>query len=697
MAIIELQMAADRFCAYVKGEINSRPLPFDNVTAMTLLNASLDLDGYAVDRIECTGCTVDQSASRGGALTLAATVDVHYIASREALLGGGSMQPPPTEIVTLPTALAITLELGAHGAVLKWSASQLHQGDALPFPLPEGISAAGTAIVSSGNLVAVRIATQKSDAVVDLPIMNRLAGQDWNLLVPGQIFAEVMIAQLDAQLRDAVGPDTKMTKRPRGSWDALARVAVAWAEMTATAKDEVGPLSVSVPVDFTLTCHLTLNGVFLTTTAVLEWKADDTWASVLGGAVFPALRWWVLDKQDREASKRVFALAQEPEDYEKIGETESSVTYGRTLTLRPPTDRFFVANTAVTWLGVELSGSLRPRPGLQGVNGEVTLPEWGFTLSCSPVSAGVGWFPGRISLFSLYGPVPPTLFAQFTDFTPGGAWGVSYDYTAHASNELKLVFADPPGGRLPVGTATKVILFTNCGVRWADLGVIPEDVLSGDPALVESMQDVAYARCKAISMRWGERPDAATIFQWMLNPLLDPDPDRSRAVAPLRLWNVLIPRMSPSAQLDFFGLTDDAVERPIGSLAGQRAAMLQFVTGADELLAVRASEEVDPDGVRMSQAWLAPVSVVPGRGLYPVSFNDEDNVIELEASGEVGDLLSAEVSTNGAHGFRVRLEAERDGGPPVWARTLRLDRQTMAVAYRGQIVVATKSDTVRIR
>jgi len=696
MALIELQIGAARFCEFVKGEINSRPLPYDNMTVLTWLHALSPLPGpaFAVDRIECSGCTVNASASAGGVLTLTADIDVHYITTRDALFGVGSMQPPPTATISFSTPLTITLTVEADGPQLQWNASQLGQSGVFDFSLPEGLTPAATAVIAGGDLVAVRVATAASDPVVALPLTDRRAGQDWNLLISGQIFTEVMIDRLNTQLDAAISPDLAMAKRPRGNWDALLRQAVAWAEMTAI--DQAPPLNVDVPVDLTLTCRLSLNGVYLTTTPTLDWDTETTWVDVIGTLLFVPLKWVIEDIKDKKASKKVFALAQTPQDYVKVGQTKNSITYEKTIELAPPGPRFFVTNSAVTMLGVELAGSLNPRPGLAGLTGAVTEPAWGFVMSCSPEGAGVAWYPGQIALQAVNGTAPPTLFPQLTEFTPGGAWGLGYDGAAHASNELKLVLTDPPGGRLAVGTRTKVILFTDCGVRWADLGVIPADELSTNTVLLNSMKRVAHERCAAISIPWGRHIDTTTIVEWMVDPLLDPDPDRIKEVAPLRLWTMVIPTLSPTARLHFFGLTGGA-ERPLGVLAERKSAVVQIVTGADELLAVRASEEVAVDGVTISQAWLAPLTVTSGAGLHPVAFDTDRNTIELASSRDTEDLSSMELSTNGIHQFTIRTGDRHDDGAPTWATALRLDRQTVAVSHRDQIVVASKSPTLRVR
>lgn len=702
MAIIELQMNAVRFCEYVRGEINSRPLPYDNVTVMRGIRQLHPIPEpcYAVDRIECVSCDVDRAASTNGALVLNANIAVHYIAGLLEVYAAGSMQPPQTEVFSFTAPLSITLDLSGARPALRWEAQALGVADTFPLSLPAGLSPVAAAVVAGEGIIAVRIGTQTTDAVTAAPIENRLSGRDWNQLIPGQVFADILVDNLNTQLADAASADLVMTKRPRGSWDIAARTAQAWAEMTAV--DACTALNIDVPVDFIVRCHLALNGVYLTTTVNLEWDPDSTWCEIVGFAIFAPFAVVIHNQVDKMTSAKVLALAEDPAEYEKTGQTATSITYERTVKLDTPA-RFSVNAAEVTPRGVELAGSILPRPGLGGLTGTISEPAWGFALSCSPEGAGVVWYPGRVNLHAVNGAAPPTVFDELTVLTPDGAWDVAYDKTAQASNELTVTFNDPPGGRRAAGTATRALFFTDCGIRWVDLGEIPEDQLSTNHALVHSMQRVAHERCQAISRPWGLRPDLTTIFQWMVDPLLDPDPDRIRTLGSFRLWSITIPHLQDSAHLTFVAALerDTAQERLLGTIDNTTAVAIELVTAADEVLAVRASETVVPTGLAVRQTWLHPISATAQTNLRPVGFRADDNVIDLAVVHKDSATTEAPSATD-LHAFRiVETGVTESGGRvatvPEWARVVRLDRQTVAFTYGDQIVVAGKAPTVRIR
>jgi hypothetical protein len=126
-------------------------------------------------------------------------------------------------------------------------------------------------------------------------------------------------------------------------------------------------------------------------------------------------------------------------------------------------------------------------------------------------------------------------------FDPPNSW-VVVPAATNTWLDLSLRFIDPPSGRLPVGTATSVFLHTDCGLRWADLGVIPADHPPPSTADMAAMIN----RCMAISDVWGI---GVLNLDWLVDP-----PDLRRGIDPVRQWTIGPSELPENARLDFVAI-----------------------------------------------------------------------------------------------------------------------------------------------
>ena len=133
-----------------------------------------------------------------------------------------------------------------------------------------------------------------------------------------------------------------------------------------------------------------------------------------------------------------------------------------------------------------------------------------------------------------------------------------------------LTFRDPPGGRLPAGTATSVYLFSNYGVRWVDLGTIP--ALSPELLVQLDARKLMNSYCDSISNPWA---GGLTEFTWV-DPLLDPDYlERQAGLGRLRLWSVGLRDLPETARVELLAIGPEGRERQLGVIEGRRNVALE--------------------------------------------------------------------------------------------------------------------------
>lgn len=214
----------------------------------------------------------------------------------------------------------------------------------------------------------------------------------------------------------------------------------------------------------------------------------------------------------------------------------------------------------------------------------------------------MSFVPARVELHDYQTPGgPPTLFGDWIRYEPANAW-TAVIMQGNSWQDLVLEFRDPPGGRLPVGTATSVYLMTDCGLRWVDLGVIPPD--HAPPTLGDTA--AMLSTCMAKSAGWKEQ---------VLDVLWLPRPEEARdGIDPLRLWRIGFVDAHRASRLEFVAVRQDGTERLLSVADGRPGAAVQLVTGAEEIVQVRAGAEEYESLPRVSQQWFHPIpaSDLPG-------------------------------------------------------------------------------------
>lgn len=708
MAIIEVQIAAEKFCQYLTDRINRTPLPAPESVANT------PLGGVILEQITCTSCSVRPSNATGQ-LVVDVTVEVHYHSTLNDIHLAGSLTPPHAT-VSPPTATTITLTCTTDGlnVNLTWQADAFSISETITFAAPTDSPIAAAAIDASAEVVAIRLGTQGTDPVRSVPV-NRLRGTDWIIHVSSAVFVESLIQRLNASLYAAPrsDPDVEVTRAARGNWDMFKQGhATAWGEIS---KINGCLFVVDIPIELTLDAHFVIAGSQLTTEVVLSWEPDTTWCDVVAGLSFATLAGWVFGPLtagatgvvpaasvgvgfvadpvvENAANKKVKdqALEQQPPEFTQTGSNDVSITLERVQQIPLPDRNFVLAHSEFDFSGLTLSGDLELLPAIT-LEGSVRQPFWSSEISCRPTHMEVQWNPPAVTLTAVNADQPPKLFAQLTKMTPTQAWSMSqYD----TLNDLIITFGDPPGGRLPAGQQTSVVLCTDRGVRWVDLGTIPADTIDR-----QQLQSDAEAFCSSVAKVLRRAADRLTHVDWKVDPLHDPDPDLVNGIAPLRLWQIGILDRPDVNLLDFYVIGPEGTETRIGTLDDTAAAALPIVTRADEVVAIRAQREMRIPAMRLTQAWIKPLTDERLHGQEVAAFSPLHSSFTLTQGGRitgiarlkgreiaVAAVLTADAPSTPAAVSRV---TRSQTSIPSWAQTFRIDSRTIAFVHEGKLVVGT--------
>ena len=434
-------------------------------------------------------------------------------------------------------------------------------------------------------------------------------------------------------------------------------------------------MDISIDINLAVTFEFPNPGA-MKTRAVLTWDADSTWCDILSTLTFgfPVGIGFHVGAED-EVSDTILGKKFTPGDaFSEASRTDHSITFER-LASSPsaPSAEFVTTHAGATAGGLAVGGDIKPktRPILVG---EAIAPMAGMAIDCNLRSVGLVMHPAKVLLRTEKPPLLPWFFFEKIVFEPPGAWVMEVDteFVSPASStpaHVVLTFRDPPGGRLPAGTATSVYLFTNYGVRWVDLGVIPE--LS--PNILIGADDLMNRYCDSISNPWAH---GMTDLGWV-DPLLDPDYDRQqRELGRLRLWTVGLRNLPDTARIELVAVARGGGERLLGIVEGRKQIALELVTEADETLAVRTERAFTAPAPTLSRSWFYPASEIGTE------------------SGSAPSVPDAAALTNRIAG--ALAEQETRGRLP-WATAVRLQRRTVAVSHRGRIVVGTVAPGQRVQ
>ena len=702
MAIVELQFKKQAFLDFFKAEINRRRLPFPTLNFF----AFPQLQGKLLEQIECTNCTAEATSGEG-LVTIQTGLSIHYHDSLASVRAAGSLQRAVTR--TQPVTLAVTLSIafvpqpGAAPRAQLQAAAQFgfFPPSIFPMSLSNEVTFRSGAVEASESILAIRLGTDPGDPV-SAPITDRTGNHDWSQLVPGQMMANQLARALDASLQSVLSDDIELTRDPAGAWvpfgPALGVLqppcAIASAEITAIDKCI---FDIDISVDLGLVTTFAASGNSLTTTLTMTWDADSTLCDVVGTLLLTPIGGIAIHEiAEDEASQMILGTAVAPDRFTKIGDTDSSITYQTKGVLTGPMPSCVVTNTEVNAEGMLVRGRLEIQRLPLGLTGEATTPVSGLDINCSRRSVSVVFRPAQVYLrnIGLEGGAP-RLFSPGVLFDPADAW-VAVSMTGNTWFDLVLKFADPPGGRLPVGTATSVIISTDCGVRWVDMGIIPHDhapPTAGDFARMIS-------QCMAISDPWGY---GVMNLDWLVDP-----PDLLYGFDPLRQWVIGARELPRGTVLDFVAVGPRGEERVLGRMEGQVNAMAELTTTAKESLQIRTNGSIDAPAPIVFQRWMVPFASVPLEGMpealaaagNAIGIRHHDALTQVVEIGSDGIVRSGHESRHArgpgadrlARNFGRQIERNRKA----WNAAAHLDRHTVAVVHRNELLICRATAPVKM-
>jgi hypothetical protein len=707
MAIIEVQMRTDRFCELVRGEINSRPL--DQPGGPAKLSA---IAGKPLERIECKSCSframIDKPIGLGMALDIAQKRlvfdmewEFEYHDSLANVRNAGSLKPAAiTARKEYPFQIEFWISFETKPVrrpVLNFELFALFESvrkEVFPISMPSDAPIVDAAIVADEHVVAIRFGTAAGDDVSG-PLVDRLDGHEWIQHVPGSMIADKIRDLLDRALDEAVkkppppDPNKPWLPKPKkpqeltkegpasASWNFALGTGFVSGGGEIVAVDACPLFNVDIPIELTLvvTFEFPSPGT-QRTRAVLTWDADSTWCDFLAGLMFgiaggipigigigTAFNVGIAN----EVSDTILGKRLNPGDgLVETGRTDDSITYERLgAAPPPPSPEFEITHGSATSSGLAVGGVIKPKVRAKLV-GETVAPTAGIDINCNIRSVSVSLRPAKVLLRTDQPGRLPWFFFEKIVFEPAGAWviDVGTEIVSPASAtpaHVVLTFRDPPGGRLPPGTATSAYLFTNYGVRWADLGIIP--VVSPDLLIKFDARKLMNVYCDSIRNPWA---GGITKFEWV-DPLLDPDYlDRQVELGRLRLWTLGVRDLPEIARVELLAIGPEGRERPLGVIEGRSHVALEVLTEANESLAMRTRRGFNAPAPTLTQSWF-----------YPTADVDMNSGAPEAPAAPLAERIAGEMANQ-----------EQRGRLP-WATAIRLNRKTLAAPHDGRMVVGT--------
>ena len=559
------------------------------------------------------------------------------------------------------------------------------------------------AVEASDNVVALRLGTRQGNPV-NGPVQDHLGGADWSFAIPGQLFADALAASLSTVLHDKLPGGVVLDRDASGAWyPSLGPFrpgpfpgAVASATVHVQHKCIFG---IVIPVDLSLSMTLQPSGQSLVQTVALGWEADSLLCNLVGGGLFFPILPLIIDALASSAiSDKILGAGLGPgHGFQEVGRDDSSITYQQTTFLDTPSPRLVLTHSEVNQDGLRIGGTTATRPPPLGLKGEATWPSSGLHVDCTKRSVSVKFYPPEVTLrdIGIEGG-PPRLFPDGVVIYPPGAWQMTPG-TSNTWLDLSLTFAEPPGGRLPAGTATEVYLHTDCGLRWVDLGVIPADHPA--PTTGDIMEMIS--QCMAISDPWGL---GVLNLKWLIDP-----PDSDLGLGAVRQWSLGFQDLPESVQLEFVALGPGGGERHLGVVEGHRSVAVELATDADETLEVRAGRALSTPAPLVLQRWVIPFATLPlDHGAVTVAssggvvgvrdLGGQTRLIDAGPDGR-GRVRIADARMYADLAFRrlqSALDHEGRRGLGTWAVAARISEGMVAIAHRGKLLIGSAGRAVRL-
>jgi hypothetical protein len=690
--MVELQIRTQKFLDLLRDRINGQRLPSRTIEFF----AYPELSGKPLQRIECVGCTLAP-----GSETLNVNVDIiiHYSASYVSIQSAGSLQAPVTEQLrrTIPISLSITLvplmgpgNLQLRQPVLRWSFLYgIFPGGVVPLDLPSTLDLRVAGLVASDSVVAIRLGTREDDFVLG-PIVDRLSDSDWAQLTYGQIFADELARSLEVVVQGALSDEIQPGKAVSGAWF-TAGIGPPFAGASATLI-AVGACVVDVPIDVQLTALIVPSGHSLSTTVVVRWNPDSTFCDIAAALLLTPIGFVVVnDMIEDKVTETIWGHADPPNEFHEVARDDESITFERKGFIDMPSSQFILTHSEVNDDGLLVRGTLTLQSTVRNLQGSASPPASTLHEDCGSRSVGVKFVHGKVVLFDLgLDGDSPRLFTGGAVFLPqSNAWQVKVEPSSFW-RELTVSFLDPPTGRLPPGTVTSVFLHTDCGTRWVDLGVIPQDrppPATGDIARMLS-------RCMALSDPWGM---GIMNLEWLVDP-----PELLLGIDPLRLWAFTARDLPEFSRLEFVAVGPEGRTRSLGVVEQQRHVAAQFATHANETLQVHTGHGFSAPAPVVRQRWIMPFAKIPV-GQEPVSVSVRGGmiaIVDTHGKGQIVDLgpdgqvrarrvderLRAEPAIGRVWNNVTSARNQRSHGTD-WAAPIQIDTRTVAVVHEQMLVI----------
>lgn len=411
--------------------------------------------------------------------------------------------------------------------------------------------------------------------------------------------------------------------------------------------------------------------------ARFTWDAEDevlAFASgvLLGIPVGIAVAKYIED----EVSNEILGKNLGAGGFREIARDDESITFERVGgPPSPPSREFEITTVAVVLEGLRTSGTIRPKVRA-GLRGTATPPEAGTSIDCNIRSVALKLSPAEVVLWSVPGDnrrldvnPKPIVFEQSVIFQPADAWQVeakdilkSMAPASSTPGDVVVRLKDHPvTGRLPAGTVTSMYLPTNLGVRWVDLGTIPEML----PELLPAAEELMHEYCDSITNPWA---GGLTKLEWV-DPLLDPDYEhRDR----LRFWTLSMQDLPADAHIEVVGTGASGQERLIGVVEGMKDVVLEVVTDPSEALALRVGKQFHAPRPTVARGWFVPTRGIADREQYV-----RNNLLAAATAGKPA-----------AHAVRTRLD---------WAVTSRLKTGERLIEHAKQPIVGVVRGMQRVQ
>jgi hypothetical protein len=377
-------------------------------------------------------------------------------------------------------------------------------------------------------------------------------------------------------------------------------------------------------------------------------------------------------------------LSDPPRGFIEVERTEEHVRYRSANWKDAPKSAAFschVSDVHVDDSGLVVLGSVDVKPPPTATF-SATLPEWTLSGDChnksvrqilTPLHVQVVGMDPRHEVYLVAEPViePPGTWSYTRSTSLPGASPPTLDVSFTRRN------VPPTGGQ-------SVYVYTNLGVRWINIGVLPPRPEVSERELLARTIDL-ISECMAISDRWGE---GVMNLDWLVDP---PDVFVDFGIPPIYEWVVNIDRVEEVDSIDLVAVGPDGARRQLGTArVVEGHVVAQVVTATDETLEIRTGTPMAGPTPRVSRRVVVPYSSTPvGNDVVAFGFEEGSvGVLRLDGTTQQLDAITADTSDRPATAEQIEaLQRRNELGLGATVRTRHLGASTVAAYDRGEIVM----------